>query len=211
MLFYALLVLIFISTCKLVESSEIAIIDTFEYASETEAQKVWTPQAGSMAVTLGSHDTEHGKQAMMMNCDFSQKGDRCYWDKEVDLNLTRFGRFSLWVYSEKPFTISGCTLYFQSGDGWFAGRFSPAKTGWQKVILRKSDFVTEGTPKGWGEIKRIRISFWKGQNLDTIVGIDDLLAIADDIVIVMGDLTFQKNPSQARTVREFADSMARML
>ncbi len=208
---YALMSLIFFSINCLTIGSEIAVIDSFEYSSDQEVQSSWIPQAGSMAVTTGLHETEYGKQAMMMNCNFSEKEDRCYWDKEVELDLTKFGRFTLWVYSEKPSAISGCNLYFQSGDGWFSGRFSATKAGWQKIALRKSDFVIEGTPKGWDEIRRIRLSFWKGQSIDTIVGVDDLISVADDIVVVMGDLTFQKNPSQARTVREFADSMSKTL
>ncbi|MGQ9610710.1 MAG: hypothetical protein ACUVWN_15550, partial [bacterium] len=211
MLYYSLISLTFLSISCLAMGSEITVIDSFEYSNEAEVQSVWLPQAESMPVTLGEHETEHGKRAMIMNCDFSQKEDRCYWDKEVNLNLTKFGNFSLWVYSEKPLAISGCTLYFQSGDGWFSGRFGATKAGWQKIILRKSDFVTEGTPKGWNEIERIRLSFWKSQSIDTIVGVDDLIAIAEDIVVVMGDLTFQKNPSQARTVREFVNSMSKIL
>ena len=211
MIYHSLISLFFLSISCLSMSSEITIIDSFEYINESEAQKAWIPQNRSTNVSIGLHETEYGKQAMMMNCNFSQIEDRCYWDKEVDLNLTKFGRFSLWVYSDKPSAISGCTLYFQSGDGWFSGGFGASRIGWQKIILRKSDFVVEGKPRGWDEIKRIRLSFWKGQNQDTIIGVDDLIAIADDIVIVMGDLTFQKNPSEARTVREFADSMSQML
>jgi uncharacterized lipoprotein YddW (UPF0748 family) len=146
-----------------------------------------------------------------LRCDFSRKPDRCYWDREVKLDLTKFGRFLLRVHVKDPQAISNGTIYFQSGNGWFSGRLSTASAGWQTVSLWKSDFRIEESPSGWDQINRIRLSFWNANDTDTVVAVDDLEAVADDIMIVMGDLSIRKNSSEARSVQQYADSMAKTL
>jgi len=184
------------------------LIDSFEYKQTLTAQEAWKPQAGSLPVEFTEHDK---KQALLMRCDFSNKQDRCYWDKEVNLDLSRFGRFSFWIYAENPQSIQGGSLYFQSGDGWFASGFPIGKNKWHKVSVRKSSFRIEGSPKGWNSINNIRIAFWKANDTDTTVAIDSFETISDKIVIVMGDNTIRKNPSQARSVQDSADSVAKTL
>jgi uncharacterized lipoprotein YddW (UPF0748 family) len=184
------------------------IIDSFEYKQISTAQDAWKPQAGSLPVELTEHDK---KQALLMRCDFSKKQDRCYWDKQVNLDLSRFGRFSFWIYAENPASIQGGSLYFQSGDGWFASGFSIGKNKWHKVSVRKSSFRIEGSPKGWNSVNNIRIAFWKANDTDTTVAIDSFETISDKIVIVMGDNTIRKNPSQARSIQDSADLVAKTL
>ena len=183
------------------------LIDSFEYKQASTAQEAWKPQAGSLPVEL----TKHDKKQAFFKCDLSQKQDRCYWDKEVDLDLSRFGRFSFWIYSDNPQAISNGVLYFQSGDGWFSGSFPIGKNKWHKVSIRKSSFRIEDSPTGWDKINRIRLSFWKANDTDTNVSMENLEAISDKIVIVLGDNTMRKNPSQSNSVRENADLVAKTL
>ena len=197
--------------CAFAFGSEKLIIDSFEYGQSLKAQDAWKPQVESPPVELTSHKTNQDEQALLLRCDFSVKEERCYWDREVQLDLTKFGRFSLWVYAENPQAVRNGTLYFQSGDGWFAGRLPVEREGWQRISLWKSDFRIEGSPSGWNDIKKIRLSFWKADNTDTVIALDDFEAIADEIVIVLGDLTIRKNSPEANSVQQFCDSMAKML
>jgi uncharacterized lipoprotein YddW (UPF0748 family) len=208
---YKLMVTLMVFICSAASGSERLTIDSFEYAQNATAQSAWKPQVESPSAELMPHRTDEGEQALLLRCDFSRKEERCYWDREVDLDLTRFGRFSLWVYAENPRAVRSGTLYLQSGAGWFSGRLPIEREGWQRISLWKSDFRIEDSPTGWDDIGTIRLSFWNADNTDTVVALDDLEAIADEVAIVLGDLTLRKNPPQARSVREFCSSMAEML
>jgi len=187
-------------------TSDKMIIESFDYKEISDAQSAWKPQAGSLPVEISK--TDDGDGFLIFNCDLSQKQDRCYWDKKVDLDLSKFGRFTFSIFAENPQGISSGTLYFQSGDGWYSGVFPIGKNKWHKVSLRKSGFRIEGSPKGWDSINTIRLSFWKSADIDTKVKINNLSAVSDKIVIVLGDNTIRKNSPQARTVRELAEQMS---
>jgi len=197
--------------CSAASGSEWLVIDSFEYAGKSEAQEQWKPQAESPPVELMPHAAPNGKQALLLPCDFSRKPERCYWDREVKLDLTKFGRFSLWVYVKDPQAVGHGTIYFQSGNGWFGRSLTLAKEGWQKVSAWKSDFTIEDSPSGWDQIDRIRLSVWNTNNTDTVVAVDDIEAVADEIMIVLGDLTMRKKSSEARSVQQYADLMAKTL
>ncbi len=188
-----------------VDNAERIIVEPFEYANDTMAQSMWTSPAGCLPVGITPHDTAQGKTALQMKCDFSQRQDRCYWDKEVSLDLSKFGTFNFWIYVENPQAINSGTLYFQSGSNWYSGAFPVGSAKWHKVTVRKSGFRSEGSPTGWRSINRIRISFWKASNIDTNVAIDNLEAVSSKIAIIMSD------KSQSDSARNTADFMAKVL
>ena len=202
---FKIIVILIVFACSSVYGSEKATIDSFEY------DQVWKPMAESPPVELTPHKTDLGEQALSLRCDFSRKADRCYWDREVSLDLSKFGRFSLWVYAENPQAVRNGNLYFQSGNGWFSGRLPVGKEGWQKMYLWKSDFQIEDSPQGWGKISKIRLSFWNASNIDTLVAVDDLEAFASEIMVVLDDSTIRKDPQKARSVQSYCNAMTEIL
>lgn len=203
--------MMFVCLTLSVFGSEKKIIDRFEYKKRQLAQDTWKPQGESLPVKLTSHKTAQGEQALELRCNFSRQEERCYWDKDVRLDLTKYGRFSLWLCAENPRSIRNGTLYFKSGAGWFSAWLPVEKKGWQKISLWKSDFGIEGSPEGWNKIEKIRLSFWKANDTDTVVAVDDLEAISDDLMVVFGDLTIRKKPQNAKSVKEFCNSMTKRL
>ncbi|MBM3212990.1 hypothetical protein FJZ33_12270, partial [Candidatus Poribacteria bacterium] len=177
-------------------------IDTFD-------EYVWDPQGGSLQVE--KHNFGVSNQGMLLRCDFSKKQDRCTWDRNVNLDLTKYGRFSLQIYAEDPSAIRSGTLYFQSGNGWYVAKLPVERKGWKKMSILKGSFYMEGLPTGWHSINKIRFSFWKSGNMDTVVIVDDFEAIADDIVVVMGNLTAGKSASDARLVRDYHRTLSKIL
>jgi uncharacterized lipoprotein YddW (UPF0748 family) len=201
--------LFILSIYSVSSDSNVMVIDPFEYAQNSDAQEIWKPQAGSLPVEITSDSIR--KNVMLMPCDFSRETDRCYWDRNVNLDLTKYGRFSIWIYAENPGAIRSGTIYFQSGNGWFSGHIDIGKKEWQKLSIRKSDFRSENSPTGWDSISTIRLSFWKANDADTVVAVDDFEAAADEIAIVFNDLAIRENPGQADTVQNSTDSMSRIL
>jgi hypothetical protein len=202
---FKIMVILMVLACSSVYGSEKTAIDSFEY------DHGWKPMVESPPVELTLHKTDLGEQALSLRCDFSRKVDRCYWDREVSLDLSRFGRFSLWVYAENPQAVRNGNLYFQSGNGWFSGRLEVGSEGWQKMHLWKSDFQIEGTPQGWGKISKIRLSFWNASNTDTLLAVDDLEASTSEIMVVLDDSTIRKDPQKASAVKTYSNAMTEIL
>jgi len=203
-------IIIFVLLASSVFGSEEITIDSFEYEQES-VSKIWQQQGESLPARITEQELAQRGKRLFLSCDFSKKHERCYWDRDIEIDLTKFGRFSFYINAESPRAIRNGTIYFQSGSGWFSGWFPVEKTGWQEISLWKSDFSLEGVPAGWDKIEKIRLSFWKAKNKDTVVFVDELKATADKIMIVLGDLTICQRPENAKTVRDFCNSTAKMI
>lgn len=214
-LFMLVIILTFI--CPVVFCLERLIIDSFDYVQNSES--VWKPMGGSLPVEITSIEfgqafpklEDRSQQVLLLKCDFSKKGERCTWDREINLDLTRYGKFSLRIYAENPQAIRNGTLYFQSGAGWFAGEFPVERNRWKNIYLYKGDFRIEGSPAGWDKIGKIRLSFWKADNTDTTVALDSLEAVADEIAVVLADRTMRKSLSEYMSVRDFCRTTSKMI
>jgi len=132
-------------------------------------------------------------QVMILTCDFATRDSRCYWDRMVNLDLSAFTDFALEVFAPDPGAISSFTLYFHSGAGWYGGNASLSQTGWQTLRFSKASFIPEGTPAGWGQIDRIRLSPWKGAARNTDLAARQLRAFTPPVLLVRDDLS--SNPT----------------
>ncbi|HEY3418027.1 MAG TPA: hypothetical protein VGM23_14205, partial [Armatimonadota bacterium] len=137
------------------------LVDTLAYQTPAAVQTAWQPMWGTAPATI----REVGGQRMLrFPCNFTgTKIERAAWDHPVQLDLAvcRGVRFDCYCADISP--ISRFSLYFHSGNGWYAFTFGPSSAnGWGAVVLNKSDALLEGTPAGWGTIDAIRISAWRG-------------------------------------------------
>jgi len=183
------------------------VIDDFEYADDAAAQAAFPPDERSPAATVMEHD---GGKALRMDCPFTQDTERSVYDRSVELNLSRFGQFTLDYYVDDPKPVGGFTLYFRSGEGWYGAGFSGEK-GWNEITLLKSAFRTEDTPAGWDKITGFRLSQWKAGEGDTFVAVDNLKAYSTDIAVILATRAMEAAPSEARSVDQFDKSMQELL
>lgn len=90
------------------------------------------------------------------------------------------------------------TLYFHSGDGWYAQSFPmPKKPTYPgsnlyfpvfKMTFQKHRFEKEGEPGPWRKVDKIRFAFWRGKAIDTEVRIHSLAAVrAPETPLVLTD------------------------
>ena len=163
----------------------------------------WTPQGGSPPAGI-----EDGK--LILPIELSPEMERCYWDREVKLDLSTFGRFVLRMEVENRKLIRSATIYFRSGEGWFGAWFTVGE-GMNEISLNKADFRQEGNPSGWRRIDGIRISFWKGSEGKGRVVLESIEAVRDEILIVRGNLSILKGSPEAESVRRYAELMAKLL
>jgi uncharacterized lipoprotein YddW (UPF0748 family) len=187
------------------------IVDDLIYSQQT-AQTLWKPMTGSRSVSLVEIE---GKKALKMPCNFhGTKFDRASWDRELkaDLTMCRGLQFLFYCHDSSP--ISSFSVYFHSGDGWYRGKFAaPASSGWTVVKIHKNSTDIEGHPAGWSKVDMIRISAWRGQNVDTVFYVTalGLLGSGGKIIVVRGDSVANETLDELKAVKQYTSIMAEFL
>ena len=168
------------------------VIDDFTYTSSTAARQSWLATSAP-AVSMAAAGEWGSDQVMTLPCDFATRSSRCYWDRNVSLNLADYTDFALEVYAADPGAISYFTLYFKSGSGWYGASAALTKTGWQRLRFSKASYIPEATPSGWDKISGVRLSPWKGASRNTYLAVRELRALTPPVLLLRDDLT--SNPT----------------
>lgn len=138
-------------------------VEPCDYPDSAAVAAAWRPGNEAAPARLAGIKTPDGEPALEFSCDMDRLNERAYWDRSVRLDLSRYSRFSFWMRVEGDASaIASCTLYFNAGTGWYGQGFGVPDEGWRKVTLHRSGFLSEDAPQGWGEVRGIRVSFWKG-------------------------------------------------
>jgi uncharacterized lipoprotein YddW (UPF0748 family) len=179
--------------------------DAFSIADSASASATWSPIEGSEPVVSAPERTPDGEPAVAFRFDMSRLKERAYWDRAMALDLSRFGRIAFWAKVEGDRSAVGsCSLYFNSGNGWYATSFALPGEGWQRVVIDRASFNTEDTPQGWNAITGIRVSFWRGQPRQAVIYLGGLEATASDVVVV-------RNTRARREAAIYTSEMVRTL
>ncbi len=137
-------------------------LDSDAFAA-ADGAAAWTPFDGSGPVAAAPESTPEGNPAVAFHFDMSNLTERAYWDRAVALDLSRFGRIAFWVRAEGDLSAVGhCSFYLHSGAGWYAASFGLPDEGWQRVVIDRGSFTTEGTPQGWSAIDTVRVVLLEG-------------------------------------------------
>jgi uncharacterized lipoprotein YddW (UPF0748 family) len=183
------------------------VVDDFAYADAGAAGAAWQPMWGTASPAPVQAD---GRKALRMPCNFKgTKIERASWDRSVRLDMTacRAVRFSLLCRDPTP--VSGFSLYLQSGGGWYSAHFAPGARGtWSTITIDKEDMGTEGRPAGWGQVRTIRISAWRGTDVDTEFLISDMVLLGEQaaIAVIRGESAAQTAPREMESVIQFTRS-----
>jgi uncharacterized lipoprotein YddW (UPF0748 family) len=188
------------------------LIDDFAYRDAEQARAAWQPMGESGPVSAVEIS---GRRVLRLPCDFAgTQIERASWDRKVTLDLTacRGVRFEFYCSDVRP--VSHFSFYLHSGNGWYSATFGAAsRQGWSSVLIDKTDTQIEGQPAGWGSIDTIRISAWRGTNVDTEFYLANLAADGADapLVIVRGESAESQSPGEARSVAQFSKTVASAL
>ena len=161
-------------------------LPVFDFATTEAARAAWTPAKGVARVGLFDGFPPLEKQGVRFPCNFSSVDSRCYWDMNTSEDLTSYTLIKLRIHVSNPNPITSFTLYFRSGSGWYSATFSGLQKGWQVLSRSRADFNFSGTPTGWHAINGIRISPWKGLNVDTEIIANSLLLMNAKTFLVKG-------------------------
>lgn len=143
-----------------------SMIDAGDYADDAAAAKAWVAKEGSPPPAMGEAG---GRRALRFPCPFATgKAGRGCWDLTANLDLAEAEGVQFEVFCADAGPVSGFSLYFQTGGGWFSLAFSPRRSGvWETVTLRKSEAREEGGPGGWDAVTTVRLAAWRGDDADT--------------------------------------------
>ncbi len=160
-------------------------IDPFNYKSAAAIRAAWQAGAGSPLPNIAQSGPWGRQLLSVFPCDFSTSDrERCYWDRSVTLDLSRYQCFLLRLFCSNSVPISAVTLYFHSQDGWYGQSQSLTQTGWNNLVFQKGEFSTEENPAGWDQIDSIRLSPWREVSEDTAIYADRLMAYSPAVTIV---------------------------
>lgn len=192
-----------------------AIIDDCAYRTDAAAQAAWKPKERSLPVSAAAVD---GRNALRLPCNFSSNpAPRAYWDQSVQLNLADYDGVQFRIFCRDTLPVTSFAIHFQSGNGWYSADFFPeSSSGWNTITLGKSAMKTEGQPAGWGQIKTIRISAWRGRKADTEFFLSDLRkpgGLGDDafVIVLKSDASARQMPGQASSFEQSAKIVAKGL
>ena len=184
------------------------VIDAFKYPTLQAAQALWRPMGGSADVALTNLG---GSTGLRLPCLFrGATNERASWDRTLSLDLRDCQDIQFKFFCPNPTPVDYFSIYFQSGEGWYAAAFSPSTTQrWETITIPKAEAKTEGRPAGWGKIRTVRMSAWRAVDRDTEFYIADLAAIPDrsEIVVVRSDSAGKLAPSEVRTINQYSQAM----
>ena len=139
---------------------ESAVFESCNYANEALARAAWQPMTGS---AVPGHVEEAGRQVLRLPCRFAgQSIERASWDHTVQLDLSACRGIRFQLLCPDPSPVASFSLYLQSGSGWYSTSFYPDLPGWNTIVIDKASMRVEGQPDGWGTIRTIRLSAWRG-------------------------------------------------
>jgi len=194
-----------------IPDTDYELVDDFSY-SQQHAQRLWKPMAGSKPVSVVELG---GGKALRMPCNFhGTKFDRASWDRELKLDLTMCEGIQLLFYCRDTSPVSSFSMYLHSGDGWYRGRFdAPVSAGWTTIKIAKKATGIEGRPAGWGKVDTIRISAWRGRDVDTefYIAAMGLFGTDGKIVIIRGDSAAGRAPGEVKGIKQYTNVMAQFL
>lgn len=191
------------------QASQRTVIEGFDYSSTAAARHAWQPVGGSRPVELMEYE---GGKALRLDLALAAESDRAVHHRQAALDLSRWERFALELYLERPDLLREFTLQFHSGSGLYSRATRLAGSGWHTLEFRRSAFATEGQPLGWHRITGIRLCACRGTYEQSgCCAVDNLTARREDTVIVRASRTVRKRPSEAETVQEAAGLMSRAL
>ncbi len=155
------------------------------------------------------------RNVLRLPCRFAgTTAERASYDyaRKLDMNGCRGIEFQF--HSRDCSSISSFSVYFRSGQGWYHGHFFPDRqNAWSTVRIDKHATRTEGAPSGWGNVDLIRVSAWRGRDVDTEFCLADLRLVGADapIAIIRGEALAARDPGEAKAAAHFAEIMDRQV
>ncbi len=178
-------------------------------------QVKWQTMKGTAAATAA---TIAGRPALRLPCRFAGHViDRASWDVPVTLDLSDSPGLRFDLFSKDSSPVSHYTLYLRSGKGWYHANFYPeASNAWCTITINKAEVSQEEKPAGWDKIDLLRISAWRGKDVDTEFFLGDIWPVEEPggkplVAVLRGDSAVKRGSDNAKGVQEYTDACVQEL
>ena len=180
-------------------------------ASPEALAELFAPMEGSLPVSWHAGPAGHTGYARLPINLAGTTHARASWDIAVKLDLASASGIQFDIFCRDVAPIEGMRIYFRSGDGWYATSFGTQYSDdWNRVVIDKAKTGIEGSPAGWEHIDAIRISFWRGDNQDSVAAIANLAVVGSkpDIIVVRAESNIHANNPESKGYSSYAASFS---
>lgn len=183
-------------------------LDGLPFADSAAASQAWVPSDKTPDIAVAK---DNGRDVLEIRMPFAAQPDmeRTIHDRNVKLDLSVPGEFTVEIAAPDPDAIAHVALYFRSGAGWYSSNTGLTRRGWQTLRFSKATFQTEGRPTGWDKIDGIRISMWRAMGKDSSVRVARIAASWHEVALVVPRT--RPGDAEARTIRSAAGTVTDML
>jgi uncharacterized lipoprotein YddW (UPF0748 family) len=194
-----------------IPATDYEVVDDLSYPQQT-ARTLWEPMGRTAPVAVVDIQ---GRNALRMPCNFQDNRiDRASWDRRLKLDLAWRTGLEFLFYCRDATPVASFSVYLHSGAGWYRGTFdATSTTGWTPIRIHKEDMAVEGRPAGWGKVDTVRISAWRGQDVNTefYIAALGLFGGGGKIAIICNDSVADSAPGELDAVQRYTDVMAEFL
>ncbi|MDA3924556.1 MAG: family 10 glycosylhydrolase [Kiritimatiellae bacterium] len=142
--------------------------------------------------------------------------ERANWDLPVDFDLTRSKGLSFDFFCAKMSAFVSFSLYLHVDGDWQQTRFSPGKDGqWTHIKISKSAFSPDAgaaRSDNFKHVDRIRISGWRGNNVDTTCALANMSLIPfEPEVLLLSGVSCAKDKKDEKQYSCYANNLHQSL
>ena len=188
------------------------LIEAFSYADDASARAVWKPRNESSPVEVVK---VRPRNALLLPCNLAGTDmERASWDWHANLDLANCKGLQFRFYCADSTPVSHFAVHFRSGSGWYGAQFAaPVPDAWSLIRIGKAGTSMEGRPVGWGKVDLVRISAWRGKDVDTECCIADFGLWESDaaIAILRQESAALNEHVEMKSIQQFAELTADIL
>ena len=146
-----------------------ASIDPCVYPDAQAASAVWV--ASEKGCAPAGVESVDGQSVLALRCNFAgTEIGRGSWDRPVTVPMAQTQGIEFEIECANAQPIASFSCYLQSGKGWYHGTFAPRYAkGWNRIVISRARMKGDGKPGPWANIDRLRISAWRGSDVDTTI------------------------------------------
>lgn len=190
-------------------AAQLSLIDSCTYADAQAAAAVW--KASENGCSPANVATVDGQQVLALTCNFAgTEIGRGSWDRAITTPMGQAQGVEFEIQCANMQPISAFSFYLHSGEGWYHGSFSPRYVrGWNRITISRAQMKEDGKPGLWEKIDKLRISGWRGGDVDTTIYVRNIRPVGvlgeDARVLMLVGTQGEKN------VASYAEKASAML
>lgn len=153
----------------------------------TAASRAWDLTGGAHDGRPVADPERPDATVLALPYDLTEETTRAAWDIPITESVVGAGNFACEVYLDRPELMTGVSVYFRAGEGWYGAWFGAdlpdAKPGWRSLRWSRAQMKPED-PGRWSECDAVRVSIWQAKPGAGTLWLRPVTASASSILLV---------------------------